>query len=130
MESTELARLRRIAGKQTTGLTHYGRKTGKPYQVTIWFVLDGDRLFIGTANVNRQWVRNVQKTPKVGLFIGGETFDGTARFLADRAEHERAMAAIRRKYWMYVPIMALGWVLIAMGVMRDSTGSFEVTLVP
>jgi F420H(2)-dependent quinone reductase len=64
MESTELARLRRVAGKQTTRLTHYGRKTGKPHEVTIWFVLDDDRLYIGTANVKRQWVRNVQKTPE------------------------------------------------------------------
>ena len=130
MESTELARLRRVAEKQTTRLMHYGRKTGKPHEVTIWFVLDGDRLFIGTANVNRQWVRNVKKTPKIRLSIGGGSFEGTAHFLADRAEHERAMAAIRQKYWMYVPIMALGRVLIAMGVMRDNTGSFEVTLVP
>jgi len=45
MESTELARLRQVAGKQTTRLTHYGRKTGKPHEVTIWFVLDGDRLY-------------------------------------------------------------------------------------
>jgi hypothetical protein len=30
----------------------------------------------------------------------GEKFDGTARFLTDRAEHEGAMAAIRGKYWM------------------------------
>jgi len=128
MESTELARLRRVAGKQTTRLTHYGRKTGKPYEVTIWFVLDDDRLYIGTANVKRQWVQNVQKTPQIRLSIGGESFAATARFLADRAEHERPMAAIRRKYWMYVPIMALGRVLIAMGVMRDNTASFEVTL--
>ena len=128
MESTELGRLRRVAAKQTTRLTHYGRKTGKPHEVTIWFVLDDDSLYIGSANVNRQWVRNVQKTPKIKLFMGGETFDGNARFLTDRAEHERAMAAIRRKYWMYVPIMALGRVLIAMGVMRDNTGSFEVAL--
>jgi deazaflavin-dependent oxidoreductase (nitroreductase family) len=128
MESTELARLRRVAGKQTTRLTHYGRKTGKPHEVTIWFVLDGDRLYFGTANVNRQWVRNVQKTPQVKLSIGGENFEGSARFLTDRAEHERAMAAIRRKYWMFRPIMELGRVLSAMGLMRDNTGSFEVTL--
>jgi hypothetical protein len=64
MESTELARLRQVAGKQTTRLTHYGRKTGKPNEVTIWFVLDGDRLYTGAANVNRQWVQNVQKTPQ------------------------------------------------------------------
>ena len=128
MESTELARLRQVAGKQTTRLTHYGRKTGKPHEVTIWFVLDGDRLYIGTANVNRQWVQNVQKTPHVKLSIAGENVKGKARFLTDRAEHERAMAAIRRKYWMFRPIIELGRFLAAIGLMRDKTGSFEVLL--
>lgn len=128
MESTELARLRQVAGKQTTRLTHYGRKTGKPHEVTIWFVLDGDRLYIGTANVNRQWVQNVQKTPQVKLSIAGENVEGTARFLTDRAEHERAMAAIRRKYWMFRPIIELGRFLATIGLMRDKTGSFEVVL--
>jgi deazaflavin-dependent oxidoreductase (nitroreductase family) len=104
------------------------RKTGKPHEVTIWFVLDGDRLYIGTANVDRQWVRNVQKTPKIRLSIGGENFNGTARFLTDRPEHERAMAAIRRKYWMFRPIIELGRFLSALSLMRDNTGSFEVTL--
>ena len=98
MEPDALTRLKKVAGKQTTTLTHYGRKTVKPHEVTIWFVLDGDRLYIGTANVNRQCVRNVQKTPKIRLSIGGEKFDGNACFLADRAERDRAMAAIRRKY--------------------------------
>ena len=128
MESTELARLRRVAGKQTTRLTHYGRKTGKPHEVTIWFVLDGDRLYIGTANVKRQWVQNVRKTPRIKLSMGGENFMGTACFLTDRGEHERAMAAVQRKYWMFWPIMALGRVLTAIGMMRDNTGSFEVTV--
>jgi deazaflavin-dependent oxidoreductase (nitroreductase family) len=128
MESTELARLRQVAGKQTTPLTHYGRKTGKPHEVTIWFVLDSDKFLIGTANVNRQWVRNVQKTPKIRLSMGGETFDGNAHFLTDRAEHGRAMAAIRRKYWMFRPIIEVGRVLSGMGLMRHNTGSFEVTL--
>jgi len=128
MDPNALARLKRVAGAQTTTLTHYGRKTGKPHEVTIWFVLDGDKLFIGTANVNRQWVRNVQKTPEVKLSMGGESFNGTARFLTDRAEHERAMAAIRRKYWMFRPIIELGRLLAAVGLMRDNTGSFDVTL--
>jgi deazaflavin-dependent oxidoreductase (nitroreductase family) len=127
MQENALARLRRVAGKQTTRLTHYGRKTGKPHEVTIWFVLD-DKLYLGTANVNCQWVRNVQKTPRVKLSIGSETFEGSAHFLTDRAEHEHAMAAIRRKYWMFRPIIELGRLLAAVGLMRDNTGSFEVTL--
>ena len=128
MEPQTLTRLQRVAGKHTTKLTHYGRKTGKPYEVTSWFVLDGEKLFIGTANVYRQWFRNVQKTPEIKLSIGGERFTGAARFLSDRAEHELAMSAIRRKYWMFLPIIALGKILTALGLMRDNSGSFEVAL--
>jgi deazaflavin-dependent oxidoreductase (nitroreductase family) len=129
MDSNALARLKAVAGRQTLTLTHYGRKSGKPYDVTIWFAVEGDKVYIGTANVNRQWVRNVQKTPRIRLAVGGERFEGEAHFLTERAEHERAMAAIRRKYWMYRPLIALGQILTAIGVMRDKTGAFEVVLV-
>lgn len=129
MEATELAQLRRLARNKTTVLTHYGRKTGKPYKVRIWFVLDRDKLYIGTANVNHQWVRNVQKTPQVKLSIGGHHLNGTARFLKDGSENEHAMAAMRRKYWMFRPILDLGRLLAAIGLVRDRTGWFEVSLV-
>ena len=101
---------------------------GKPHDVTIWFVPDDSKLYIGTANVNRQRVRNVREAPQVRLSIGGEAFYGTASFLAERAEHERAMASIGRKYWMYRPVITAGRILMALGMMRDKTGSFEVTL--
>jgi hypothetical protein len=26
--------------------------------VTIWFVVDGDTVYLATANASRQWVRN------------------------------------------------------------------------
>jgi deazaflavin-dependent oxidoreductase (nitroreductase family) len=121
MNSDALSRVKKVAGKQTTKLTHYGRKTGKEHEVTIWFALDGDGFYIGTANVNRQWVRNVQKTPQIKLRIGEEQFDGTARFLDDSNEHERAMAAIRRKYWVFRPVIEFGRLLSALGIMRDNT---------
>jgi len=38
------------------------------------------------------------------------------------------MTAIRRKYWMFRPIIELGRILSAIGLMRDNTGSFEVAL--
>ncbi len=129
MDANALARLKRLAVKSTLVLTHYGRKSGKPYEVTIWFVVDGDRVFIGTANVERQWVRNVQKNPRIKLAVGGEKFEAEARFLADPAERDRALSAMGRKYWMYSPIFALGKMLIAIGLMRNRTGAFEVTLV-
>jgi deazaflavin-dependent oxidoreductase (nitroreductase family) len=123
-----MTRIRRVAGTQTTVLTHYGRKTGQPHQVTIWFAVDGETLYIGTANANRNWVKNVQKTPRIRMTIGGESFEGSARFLSERTEHKRAMLAIRRKYWMFRPIIALGQLLTSAGILHDHSGAFEVTL--
>jgi deazaflavin-dependent oxidoreductase (nitroreductase family) len=127
MTTAAITTFQRSANRQTLVLTHYGRKTGKPYNVTIWFIVDGDRVFIATANKNRQWVRNVQKTPRVKLTISGETFDANSRFITDRAEHERVLGLVHRKYWMFLPIMLTGRALMSLKLMTDNTGSFEVT---
>lgn len=118
--------MQQFAQKQTLTLTHYGRKTGKPYNVTIWFIVNGDRVYLATANKNRQWVRNVQKTPQVKLSIAGETFDAKARFITDRAEHERVLEMVHRKYWMFLPVMLTGRILMNLRLIPDNTGSFEV----
>jgi F420H(2)-dependent quinone reductase len=86
-------------------------------------------MFIGTANMRHQWVRNVQKNPRIKLSVGGEKFEAEARFLDDPAERNRVLAAAGRKYWMYSPVFALGKMLIAIGLVRNWTGAFEVTLV-
>jgi deazaflavin-dependent oxidoreductase (nitroreductase family) len=121
-------RLHRVAGARSLLLTHLGRKSGKPHQVRIWFVVDGDRFFIGTANIERHWVRNVQKTPQVKLAIAGASFEGDARFLTDPAEREHAMSCMRSKYWIFYPIFWLGGLLIKIGLIRMQNGAFEVML--
>ncbi len=128
MDAKALARLKRLAGKSTLILTHYGRKSSKPYEVKIWFVVDDDKVFIGTANVEHQWVRNVQKNPRIKLAVGGERFEAQARFLTDATERDRALGAMGRKYWIYSPVFAIGKVLTALGFMRNKTGAFEVML--
>src|SRR5215510_9794271 len=52
-------RLARLAGCSTLRLQHQGRTSGKPYEVKIWFVVDGDTILLTTMNRGRQWVRNV-----------------------------------------------------------------------
>jgi deazaflavin-dependent oxidoreductase (nitroreductase family) len=128
MDTTQADRLNHLAKRHTLTLTHVGRKSGKSYQVTIWFVAAGDRIFLPTANVNRQWVRNLKQTPLAQLDIGSEKFSGTARFITDPAERAPVMAGLLRKYWMYFPVLAAGQVLAALGVMKDNSGAFEVTL--
>jgi deazaflavin-dependent oxidoreductase (nitroreductase family) len=128
MNATLAEKLNRVARRQTLRLTHYGRKSGKPYAVTIWFAVDADRVYLPTASVTRQWVRNVRRTPRVKLSIGREEFDGEARFLTAARERQRVQAMVARKYWMFLPVMAIGRLLMALGLVRDDTGFFEVTL--
>src|SRR3954471_23218516 len=78
IDSELAARLARVARKSHVTLTHYGRKSGKPYQVTIWFTVDGDHVNLHTMSMQRQWPRNVLANGRVTLRIGDETFEGTA----------------------------------------------------
>jgi deazaflavin-dependent oxidoreductase (nitroreductase family) len=128
MASNLTERLQRVAGTQTLRLTHHGRKSGKPYEVTIWFIVDGDKILLPTANITRQWVRNVRKTPHVMMNIGGEMLSGEARFLDNAAERDRVFGQVRLKYWMFLPVIAIGQVLTSLGLVKDNTGAFEVTV--
>ncbi|MGB6551895.1 MAG: nitroreductase family deazaflavin-dependent oxidoreductase [Candidatus Binataceae bacterium] len=127
MEEKTSARLGTVASRQTLVLTHVGRKSGKSYDVTIWFVVAGDRIILPTANVARNWVKNLRKTPAARIDVGGEKFQGRARFIDNLGERTRLMALVRRKYWIFMPIMAFGQLLALFGAMSEP-GAFELTL--
>ena len=128
MASKAYARLRAVASRQTLRLTHYGRKSGRPYEVVIWYLVDGDRLYLVTANASRNWVRNVKARPGVSMRIGGEIFNGDVRPIVDQQERETVNALVERKYWYVAPMLRLGRLLAAIGVVRDNSEGFEVIL--
>ena len=88
MEPNSIERLHRAGDRQTLQLTHYGRKTGKPYQVTIWYLVGDDKLYLVSANANRNWVRNVKSRHAISLRIGEEVFNGDVREITDPQERE------------------------------------------
>ena len=101
-------RLSRVAKRKTVRLTHYGRKTGKPYRVTIWFLLDGDNVYLTTMNMARQWTQNVQKRPEVELEIGGQRFAGRVESVVESDEEmRRVVALMKRKYPIALPYLWL-----------------------
>ena len=105
---TSLAeRLAHIASKPTCQLTHYGRKTGRPYEVTIWFLVDGGTVYLVTMNMQRQWTRNAQAYPKVVLRIGEETFAGEVEVVTDVAEMAHVVELLKRKYLIARPYLWL-----------------------
>lgn len=107
MNPAVAARLARVASRSTCRLTHVGRRTGQPHEVTIWFLVDGDRIYLVTMNMQRQWTRNVQSHPDVRLRIAGETFAGRAEVVHDVAEMARVVSLLRRKYWLARPYLWL-----------------------
>jgi deazaflavin-dependent oxidoreductase (nitroreductase family) len=92
VEVTAGDRLRKVANRSTLQVTHIGRKSGKAHQVTVWFVVQGDKILLPTSNIDRNWVRNVRKTPQVKLSIGSVEFPGNARFLENHADGEQVRA--------------------------------------
>lgn len=101
IESLE-QRLGRIKRVKTTTITHHGRKSGKPYEVTIWFTVDGDHINLYTMNMQRQWTQNVQVNPKISLRIGDERFTGAVTKITDPNEMKDVVKLMRRKYPMSI----------------------------
>src|SRR5271167_3376642 len=89
MASKSLERLRKAGDRQTLRLTHYGRKSGRPYEVTIWYLVDDGRLYLVSANAARNWVRNVKARPAISLRVGDEVFSGNVRAITDAQESEK-----------------------------------------
>jgi len=128
MASKSFERLRQAGDRQTLRLTHYGRKTGRPYEVTIWYLVDDDRLYLAAANSARNWVRNVKLRPAVSLRVGDEVFNGNVRAVTDTQEREKVNRLVERKYWFVIPVLRLGRFLASLGIIRDNSAAFEVIL--
>jgi deazaflavin-dependent oxidoreductase (nitroreductase family) len=127
METPLSDRLGKVAGRSTLQVTHIGRKSGKAYQVTTWFVVQGEKILLPTSNIDRNWVRNVRKTPHVGLSVATERFSGEARFLDSDADRARVRAMIERKYRIGGPILALLELFARIGLASFKYGAFEVS---
>ena len=120
-------RLAAVAAGSTCRLTHHGRRSGAPYQVTIWFLVDGETVYLATAKRTRQWVRNVRARPDVALRIGAETFTGTGEPVTDPAEARHVMDLVVGKYWYLRPFVGLARLV---GFDPTPDASFRVRLQP
>jgi len=114
MSAATLAdRLANVANRSTLRLTHYGRRSGKPYEVTIWFLVERDTVYLVTANRQRQWPRNVAVRSAVRLRIADELLEGQVEEITDPAFIEHVTDLMAAKYWYTWPYVWLarrfGW---------------------
>jgi len=94
-------------GDSVAILTHFGRKSGKPFQVQIWWVeLDGG-VVIGSMDSSRGWVRNLKATGRAVLDRGRGEEPVRCEWVSDATEIERFRLAVRRKYPVMSRLLAL-----------------------
>jgi deazaflavin-dependent oxidoreductase (nitroreductase family) len=91
-----------MADKKVLHLTTVGRRTGLPREIEIWFVVQGDRLYLfAETGEAAAWVKNIRCNPEVAVRIGERPISATARVLdreIDRELWDQVAAVAARKY--------------------------------
>lgn len=68
-------------------LTTTGRLTGTPREIEIWFVEAGGKYYVLSYLLDRaQWVKNIQKNPRVRVRVREQQFNAIARVLDQRGD--------------------------------------------
>jgi deazaflavin-dependent oxidoreductase (nitroreductase family) len=84
-------------------LTTFGRKTGKPSEVTIWITTDGDHLYIRSGQgMRRQWPQNLLARGEGVLHLGDMDLKVKPRQVSDPTEARATSALYTRKYGEFV----------------------------
>lgn len=87
-----------LSQTRTIDLTTYGRRSGLPRTVEIWwFHVDGRFVITGTPG-RRDWLANVRRRPDVVIGVSGAEIDATVREVDDR-EFRRRVFTHRETRW-------------------------------
>jgi deazaflavin-dependent oxidoreductase (nitroreductase family) len=80
-------------------LTTVGRISGRPHTVEIWFASRGGTIYLLSGGGDRSdWVRNVNRQPRVVLRVGTMEFVGHARIITNPDENRLARHLVAGKY--------------------------------
>jgi deazaflavin-dependent oxidoreductase (nitroreductase family) len=80
-------------------LTTRGRVTGDEHQIEIWYVREGETIFmLAGAGEQSDWVRNLQAEPSVRVRIDDVTYEARGRVVTDPTEDRHARTVVFEKY--------------------------------
>ena len=87
-----------VKGEEFIYLTTKGRKTGRSHKVELWFGFSDGRLYLSHEGEHTDWIRNLERRPRVDLEVGGAVFEGEARVASGDAR-EAGKKALYVKYY-------------------------------
>jgi deazaflavin-dependent oxidoreductase (nitroreductase family) len=80
-------------------LTATGRTSGREISKPVWFVWDGEKLYlVPVTGSDSDWYKNVLKTPTIRLAAEGVQLDATVTPISDAAKVEQVLDKFRAKY--------------------------------
>jgi deazaflavin-dependent oxidoreductase (nitroreductase family) len=84
-------------------LTTFGRKSGKPHQVTIWITSDGKHLYIRSGQgLRRNWPQNLVARGEGLLHVGKTEVEVAPRHITDPIEARAVSGLYTQKYGPFV----------------------------
>ena len=81
-----------LASHQTIQITTFGRLTGEPRRIEIWwFRIEGRFVITGTPG-RRDWLANVKANPRLIVHVEGRDIEATASSVDDAAFRRRVFS--------------------------------------
>ena len=81
-----------------------GRVSGLPREIEIWFAYENGLIYLMSGGgLNKDWTRNIQKTPAVRFKVDGVWVEGTARVVDDPVLEARVRRVVGGKYYDFDP---------------------------
>jgi deazaflavin-dependent oxidoreductase (nitroreductase family) len=76
-------------------ITVTGRKSGRAISIPVWFVLEGDKLYLlPVSGSDTQWYKNVLKKPSIQIDAGGEK----AELRVVPVTHPKQVSSVAEKF--------------------------------
>ena len=89
----------RLSRSREIDITVTGRKSGRAISIPVWFVLEGDKLYLlPVQGSDTQWYKNVLKKPSIRIDAGGAEAEVKVVPLTDAKEVASVVARFRAKY--------------------------------
>ncbi len=89
----------RLTRSQEIKISVIGRKSGRTISNPVWFVLDGDQLYLlPVKGSNTQWYKNVLKNPALRIGAGGASAELKAIPITDAKQVASVVEKFRAKY--------------------------------
>jgi len=89
----------RLARYRQIQLSVTGRTSGRTTSRPVWFVLEGDTLYLlPVAGSDTQWYKNVVHNPQIQVSARGEEAECRITTIADPTQVKAVVAKFREKY--------------------------------